>query len=89
MEENNLGLILAYILDGAGGGRKVGWEEINSWQPEQGVLWVHLNYSVPEVQKWLSGKSGFSCPDISQNNREPAPQAQLYQHMCKGLFVLF
>ena len=59
MEENNLGLILAYILDGAGGGRKVGWEEINSWQPEQGVLWVHLNYSVPEVQKWLSGKSGL------------------------------
>jgi zinc transporter len=59
MEENNVGLILAYILDGVGGGRKVGWDEINAWKPEQGVLWVHLNYSIPDVQKWLSEKSGL------------------------------
>jgi zinc transporter len=59
MEENKEGLILAYILDGAGGGRKVGWDEINVWQPEQGILWIHLNYSIPDVQKWLSEKSGF------------------------------
>ncbi len=59
MEENSDGLILAYILDGAGGGRKVGWSEISEWQPDQGILWVHLNYSVPDVQQWLSEKSGL------------------------------
>lgn len=51
-------LIGAYILDGVGGGRKVGWEEINSWLPEQGILWMHLNYKNPNIQKWLSEKSG-------------------------------
>jgi zinc transporter len=54
METENDGLILAYILDGKGGGRKVGWAGINSWQPEQGLLWVHLNYSLPDAQEWLS-----------------------------------
>ncbi len=53
------GLILAYILDGTGGGKQVSWEDINSWQPEQGLLWVHLDYSVPGVQKWLAEKSGL------------------------------
>ena len=59
MKENNDGLILAYILDGKGGGKKVGWDEINAWQPEQGILWIHLNYSLPDVQKWLAEKSGL------------------------------
>jgi len=57
MTENSDGLILAYILDGKGGGREVGWNEINTWQPGQGILWMHLDYSIPEVKKWLSEKS--------------------------------
>lgn len=53
------GLILAFILDEKGGGRKVGWEEINSWNLDQGLIWLHLDYSIPEVQKWLAEKSGL------------------------------
>jgi zinc transporter len=59
MEAENDGLIMAYILDGAGGGRKIGWEEIKSWQPELGILWVHLNYSDPDAQAWISEQSGL------------------------------
>ena len=59
MGASNDGLIQAYILDGKGGGRQVGWEDINSWQPELDLLWVHLDYSFPEVQKWLAEKSGL------------------------------
>jgi len=51
------GLILAYILDGAGGAKKVGWTEINNWQPDQGTLWVHMDYSKAPVQEWLDTKS--------------------------------
>jgi zinc transporter len=58
MEQSNDGLIIAYILDGKGGGRKVGWAEIAAWNPEQGILWMHLNYTFPDVQKWLYEKSG-------------------------------
>ena len=59
MEASNQGLLLAYVLDGAGGAKKVGWDEIKSWKPGQGVLWVHLDYSKPETVEWLSEKSGL------------------------------
>ena len=53
------GLILAYILDGEGGGRKVGWAEVEGWQPVQGILWVHMDYSRTAVRKWLDQQSGL------------------------------
>jgi zinc transporter len=59
MEENNHGLITAYILDGAGGGKQVAWDGIGAWKPKQGVLWMHLDYSIPNVQEWLYAKSGL------------------------------
>jgi zinc transporter len=42
MADDSDGLIAACILDGEGGGRKVGWEEIVSWKPRRGILWAHL-----------------------------------------------
>ena len=47
-------LIVAYLLDGKGGGKKIGWQEIEAWTPEQGLLWVHLNYSGPRSARWLN-----------------------------------
>ena len=43
MARINDGLILAYILDGNGGGTKVGWDEVNSWKPGDGLLWMHFD----------------------------------------------
>ncbi len=57
MTAENDGLILAYLLDGKGGGRKIGWDEITAWKPGQGILWMHLNYSSPEVKQWFFDKS--------------------------------
>ena len=59
MARINDGLILAYILDGNGGGTKVGWDEVNSWKPGDGLLWMHFDYSRPEAQEWLAEKSGL------------------------------
>ena len=59
MDANSNGLVHAYVLDGKGGGRKVGWDNISSWQPEQGLLWVHLDYSNARVQEWLTKRSGL------------------------------
>lgn len=59
MDTNNKGLLLAYVLDGAGGAKQVGWDEINSWQPGNGVLWVHLDYSNAEASKWMFEESGL------------------------------
>ena len=59
MEANNEGLLFAYVLDGAGGGKKVDWDEINAWLPAHGILWIHLDYSSSISQKWLVEKSGL------------------------------
>jgi zinc transporter len=50
-------LIAAYILDGKGGGQRVGWNEIRQWTPQDGLLWVHLNYTAPEAQQWIKEES--------------------------------
>jgi zinc transporter len=54
---NNNGLIAAYLLDGKGGGQKVGWKEIREWTPSDGLLWVHLNFEGPEAQRWIREES--------------------------------
>ncbi len=59
MELTNDGLIAAYILDKKGGGRQIGWDGIDSWQPDQGFLWIHFDYSSQNVQEWLFDKSGL------------------------------
>ncbi len=59
MVEDKDGLIAAFILDGKGGGIRVEWDAIASWQPEQGVLWLHLNYANPTAREWLYEKSGL------------------------------
>ena len=54
---NNDGLIAAFILDGKGGGQRVGWKEIRQWKPTAGLLWVHLNFEAPEAQRWIKEES--------------------------------
>jgi len=56
MVDNNA-LIAAFILDGKGGGRKVGWQEIERWTPSDGLLWVHLDFSSRKAQRWIREKS--------------------------------
>lgn len=53
------GLIYAYLMDGDGGATELPWEEVDNWKPEQGPLWLHLDYSSAEAAKWISGKSGL------------------------------
>lgn len=55
--ENSDKLIAAYILDGKGGGQKVEWNEIRQWTPQDGLLWVHLNFTAPEAQQWIREES--------------------------------
>jgi zinc transporter len=53
------GLLYAYLLDGKGGGERLDWDKINKWAPEQGVMWLHLEYSNPLVQQWILKESGL------------------------------
>ena len=57
---DNRGLVFSFILDGKGGGTPADWKYIKQWKPEQGMLWLHLDYSEEKVQKWLSQESGIN-----------------------------
>ncbi len=48
------GLLHALILDGQGGARTIeNSTELHNWQPEDGKLWVHMDYSQTEAVQWL------------------------------------
>ena len=57
MQEN--GLVVAYQLDGKGGGEKLDWGGIAAWQPDDGVLWVHLDRDSSDSRRWLQAESGL------------------------------
>lgn len=53
------GLIYAFVLDGKGGARTLGWEGVRAWRPEDGTLWLHLDYSDEVTMKWLAERSSI------------------------------
>jgi zinc transporter len=52
-------VIHAFLFDGTGGGRRLELSDIESWTPEQGVLWVHLDYTSEDAQQWLQNSAGL------------------------------
>jgi len=39
--------------------RQLDWEEARSWQPGDGVIWVHLDYSQADAAEWVRRDSGM------------------------------
>lgn len=54
------GLIAAALLDGKGGAREVGWQEVHEWEPGHGTLWVHLDRNHPDAAQWIRDESGIN-----------------------------
>jgi zinc transporter len=53
------GLLFAVLLDGEGGARELDWGGVQAWAPEQGFLWVHMDYRAPGVREWLRDGPGL------------------------------
>lgn len=62
--EHDRGLICAWLLDGRGGGRELGWDDIQSWRPESGTLWIHLLRQDANTRKWLAKPGNASRPAV-------------------------
>lgn len=56
---DNSGFIFAFALDGGGGGKELNWDAVKKWRPEQGTLWVHLDYTDNKVKEWLYAASNI------------------------------
>jgi zinc transporter len=58
-EHDLSGLVAALLLDGKGGARTLTWEEVRGWTPEAGVLWVHLNRTQEDAERFIRGEAGL------------------------------
>ncbi len=47
------GLLSAYLLDGTGGAKKLMENEANSWDPQDGLLWLHFDYTSSRAKQWI------------------------------------
>lgn len=62
------GLICAFDLDGAGGGRPLGWENLDGPPRQDGpqaFRWVHLNRKAAGAQAWLKERSGLDTTAVN------------------------
>ena len=67
------GLVFSYILND-GIGRPIDWDEADKWHPEQGLLWLHLDYAEEDARYWLQEKSGIdpvSCEALLAEETRP------------------
>ncbi|WP_413663181.1 zinc transporter ZntB [Microbulbifer sp. CNSA002] len=58
------GLVYAVLLDRKGSGRELSWAEVKSWQPDQGILWLHFDYDSTNTVEWLQQDSGLTATAI-------------------------
>lgn len=80
------GLRFALILDGSGGAREVGWDEIRRWRPAQGVIWIHLERDDDTAARWLREESGLdvlACDALLAEESRPR-----IQEMTAGLIAV-
>lgn len=47
------------IFDGNGGAKKISFEELDNYNLEMGLLWVHFDYTQKESIDWITNKSNL------------------------------
>ena len=73
--DSESGLVFAYCLDGKGGGRELGFDDVRTWQAADGVLWIHLDYAETGARQWLDEESGIDPVVVEAlTAEEPRPR---------------
>lgn len=57
--DEQTGLVCAYLISADGPARPLDWEEIAGVRPEDGLLWVHLDFSKQRAREWIENDSGL------------------------------
>ena len=47
------GFIYSLLLTGPNAGQTLTDDQVAHWQPEDGLLWLHLRYREPQARKWI------------------------------------
>ena len=53
------GLVCAFLKTAEGQWREIGWDDITTWRPGQGLIWIHVDRSGKRAQKYLQTESGL------------------------------
>ena len=61
MSTQSQGLLRAYALDGKGGGRALGWVEIEAWKAGDGPIWIHLDRNHAGARQWIEERAGLDA----------------------------
>jgi zinc transporter len=59
------GLVFAYELDGKGGGRPLDWAGVDRLWDDDGLVWVHLDYTEERAREWLHNNGGLEPTTVS------------------------
>jgi zinc transporter len=80
------GLVAAFLLDGAGGGKALDFAGVRGWRPGDGLLWVHLDLNVPATSAWIEDEAGLD-PVVAEAllQAETRPRAAILRD---GLLVV-
>jgi zinc transporter len=81
------GLICAYLLDGRGGGEQLSWPSVEAWTPEQGILWLYLDYKGERAERWLAEDSGLD-PTIREALLAQDPRPRCLPTSNDGLMLI-
>jgi zinc transporter len=74
------GLVHALLFDGKGGAAALAtWDDINAWSPNDGVLWLNLDYSIADVATWLRERSRID-PLVLAALVDPDPRPRAVAH---------
>ena len=60
MNEASAGIVYAHIITSNGGREISDWETVKTWEPGQGILWVHLDAENDTALSWLKHECGLS-----------------------------
>jgi zinc transporter len=60
MNDASEGLVYAHLIAGDHPKEVLTWDAVNAWQPDQGVLWVHLAADNETALDWIRHRSGLS-----------------------------
>lgn len=74
VQDDSQGLVHAFVLDGCGGARSIGFSQLAEPLAEGESLWLHWDRSYPQAQRWLRERSGlneFACDVLLEENTRP------------------
>ncbi|QSZ41767.1 zinc transporter ZntB [Sulfurimonas aquatica] len=85
--DNSSGLVFAFILDGKGGGKSIDFDGVKKWNPSEGKLWIHLDYTEDDAQEWIKNDSLID-PVIAESLTTEETRPRSFVHKGGMLLIL-